>query len=57
MGEGLRMAEDTLELNTDKSTEEEIKRRLLTAMLDSLYTQEFIDINVYKKVKAEIKKS
>jgi hypothetical protein len=51
------MAVDTLELNTDKSTEEEIKRRLLTAMLDSLYTQEFIDINVYKKVKAEIKKS
>jgi len=57
MGVGLRMAVDTLELNTDKSTEEEIKRRLLTAMLDSLYTQEFIDINVYKKVKAEIKKS
>lgn len=41
----------------NKSTEKEIEKRLLSAMLDSLYTQEYIDINVYKKVKAEIKKS
>lgn len=51
------MAVDILELNTDKSTEEEIRKKLMIAMLDSLYTQKFIDINVYKKVKAEIEKS
>ena len=50
------MAVDIKEINTDKSTEEEIEKRLLTSMLDSLYKNNHIDINVYKKVKADIKK-
>lgn len=41
---------------TNKTTEEEIKKRLLAAMLDSLHKNNYIDGAVYKKVKADIKK-
>lgn len=41
----------------DKQLDKEIERRVLSAMLKSLYKNKYIDINVYKKVEAEINKS
>lgn len=51
------MAVEIKELNINNSTEDEIKDKLMIAMLESLYNNKMIDINVYKKVKAEIEKS
>jgi len=46
-----------VELKEKNSTKDEIREKLMVAMLESLYKQEMIDINVYKKVKAEIERS
>ena len=52
-GEGLLVA-GVKEKNT---TDEEVKEKLMMAMLESLFKKDMIDANVYKKVKAEIKRS
>lgn len=39
------------------TTDEEVKEKLMMAMLESLFKKDMIDANVYKKVKAEIKRS
>ena len=51
------MPVEAKELDIDSSTEEKIREKLMMAMLESLYKQNMIDVNIYKKVKAEIRKS
>lgn len=52
----LEVAEKVLSLE-ETLTEEKRKKILMLAMLENLYRNKLIDINIYNKVKAEIEKS
>lgn len=52
----MEVAEKVLSLE-ETLTEEKKKKILMLAMLENLYRNKLIDINIYNKVKAEIEKS